>query len=36
MFSMKADTFDILDYEELRQIVINSLPPQDNTMRMFQ
>lgn len=32
---IKADTFDILDYEELRQIVINSLPSRYETMRMF-
>ena len=32
---IKADTFDILDYEELHQIVINSLPSRYETMRMF-
>ena len=33
---IKADTFDVLDYEELRQIVINSLPPRYETMSLFQ
>ena len=35
MCRLKADTFDILDYEELRQIVINSLPPRYETMSLF-
>lgn len=33
---IKADTFDSLDYKELHQIVVNSLPSHYETMRMFQ